>query len=155
MSPNRNVFKRPYAPPRNPKIEPITAADQSQGGKIATLRTLTPTWTHFASFRAGNSMDTDLPWSRRPLVRREGIEPSSQAWEAHILPMNYRRISTCEDGFNASGFHSQQRTMNTCVDLRSHFSASPNLHKALRCHSAGQIRSGSPPHSPPAGSVLP
>ena len=25
------------------------------------------------------------------LVRREGIEPSSQAWEAHILPMNYRR----------------------------------------------------------------
>jgi hypothetical protein len=27
----------------------------------------------------------------RKLVRREGIEPSSQAWEARILPMNYRR----------------------------------------------------------------
>ena len=25
------------------------------------------------------------------LVRVEGIEPSSQAWEAHVLPMNYTR----------------------------------------------------------------
>ncbi len=26
------------------------------------------------------------------LVRREGIEPSSQVWETRILPMNYRRL---------------------------------------------------------------
>jgi hypothetical protein len=30
--------------------------------------------------------------AERRLVRRAGIEPASQAWEAHILPMNYRRI---------------------------------------------------------------
>ena len=28
---------------------------------------------------------------RPELVRVEGIEPSSQAWEAHVLPMNYTR----------------------------------------------------------------
>ena len=32
--------------------------------------------------------DNELPTT---LVRREGIEPSSHAWEARILPMNYRR----------------------------------------------------------------
>lgn len=31
------------------------------------------------------------------LVRREGIEPSSHAWEAHILPMNYRRETDFEE----------------------------------------------------------
>ena len=30
---------------------------------------------------------------KRRLVRAEGIEPSSQAWEARILPMNYARVS--------------------------------------------------------------
>ena len=26
------------------------------------------------------------------MVRVEGIEPSPQAWEAHVLPLNYTRI---------------------------------------------------------------
>ncbi len=40
------------------------------------------------------------PVVRLKMVRREGIEPSSQAWEARILPMNYRR----ENGARQYGF---------------------------------------------------
>ncbi len=30
------------------------------------------------------------------MVRVEGIEPSSQAWEAHILPLNHTRNEELE-----------------------------------------------------------
>ena len=37
------------------------------------------------AFEAETQTNTDL-------VRVEGIEPSTQAWEARVLPLNYTRI---------------------------------------------------------------
>ena len=36
------------------------------------------------------------------VVRVKGIEPSPQAWEARILPLNYTRHSTGRDGYLVS-----------------------------------------------------
>jgi hypothetical protein len=33
------------------------------------------------------------------VVRVEGIEPSTQAWEAHVLPLNYTRLAALRLGF--------------------------------------------------------
>ena len=51
------------------------------------------------------------------MVRRAGIEPASQAWEAHILPMNYRRIIQTEQrGLKQSLAGNQSPTTNTSDD---------------------------------------
>ena len=40
---------------------------------------------------------------RRGVVRVKGIEPSPQAWEAHILPLNYTRNGDGSKGFGPIG----------------------------------------------------
>ncbi len=43
-----------------------------------------------------NSLDVFIFLGGMNLVRAEGIEPSSHAWEAHILPIYYARVNETE-----------------------------------------------------------
>ena len=50
-------------------------------------------WKRNEVMKQENRLDSDE--SRRFFVERAmGIEPTSKAWEAFILPMNYARITT-------------------------------------------------------------
>lgn len=54
--------------------------------KLITLRKF---WDDRVS--RNNVISLTAVYQLAPLVRVEGIEPSSHAWEARILPMNYTR----------------------------------------------------------------
>ena len=63
------------------------------------------------------------------MERVKGIEPSSQAWEAHILPLNHTRIAAA--AARANPFLSDPRSgcnrFNGCQELSHGFQAADGL----------------------------
>lgn len=53
--------------------------------------------------------------SRVLLERVKGIEPSSQAWEARILPMNYTRMVIIDEKYYTIFYKKKQDNNKFCL----------------------------------------
>lgn len=57
-------------------------------------------------WRLSFALNRSLSWF---LIRAEGIEPSTQAWEAHVLPLNHARFLSPDLAIEAAGMVTESR----------------------------------------------